>query len=135
MLRLSFLLLLLGGVLGGEARGQSLQVFESPEITALLQQFTSRNKSKVYLSGWRVQILATTDRVKLESTLAAFKAQYPYLPVNWIHDRPYYLLRVGAFTSKQEAYGLQQQLRPQYPTTYLMPDGQINPIEIIGYRN
>jgi hypothetical protein len=114
---------------------QNIQIKEDPAITALADQFVGVNKTKMYISGWRVQILATTDRVKMESTRDAFKAQYPYLPLTWIHERPYYLLRAGAFTNKLDAMGLQQELRSVYPGTYLTQDNQISPVELIGYQN
>jgi hypothetical protein len=114
---------------------QNIQIKEDPAITTLLDQFVGVNKTKTFISGWRVQILATTDRVKMETTRDAFKAQYPYLPVTWVHERPYYLLRAGAFTNKLDAMGLQQELRAMYPSTYLTQDNQISPVEMIGYQN
>ena len=78
-------------------------------------------------------MIGTTDRPKLDETLNNFKAQYPFVPVTWLHERPYYLLRVGAYHSKLQAMSLQQILKGPYPGSYLVQDSQISPIDFIGY--
>lgn len=112
---------------------QNIQIKEDPAISALMGQYIEGNRQKPYINGWRLQILATTDRPKLDETLNNFKAQYPFVPVTWIHERPYYLLRVGAYHSKLQAMSLQQILRGAYPGSYLVQDNQISPIDFIGY--
>jgi hypothetical protein len=110
-------------------------VVEDPGVAAQVNKFIQDNKAKPYLSGWRVQILTTTDRLKLDETLANFKIQYPYLPVRWVHERPYYLLRVGACLNRLEAMRLQQLLRQSYAGSYPVQDQQISPMELIGANN
>lgn len=112
---------------------QNIQIKEDPAITNLMSQYMEGNKQKPYINGWRLQILATTDRPKLDETLNNFKAQYPFVPVTWLHERPYYLLRVGAYHSKLQAMSLQQILKGPYPGSYLVQDSQISPIDFIGY--
>lgn len=112
---------------------QNIQIKEDLAISTLMMQYTEGNRQKNYISGWRLQILATTDRPKLDETLNNFKTQYPFVPVTWIHERPYYLLRVGAYHSKLQAMSLQQILRGAYPGAYLVQDNQISPIDFIGY--
>lgn len=128
------LFMLLMGLGAMTAQGlQNIQVKEDPTISTLVGQYIEGNRQKPYLSGWRLQILATTDRPKLDETLSNFKTQYPFVPVTWMHERPYYLLRVGAYHSKLQAMGLQQLLRGAYPGSYLVQDNQISPIDFIGY--
>lgn len=112
---------------------QNIQIKEDPAISNLMGQYIEGNRQKPYISGWRLQILATTDRPKLDETLNNFKVQYPFVPITWIHERPYYLLRVGAYHSKLQAMSLQQLLRGAYPGSYLVQDNQISPIDFIGY--
>lgn len=112
---------------------QNIQIKEDPAISTLMGQYIEGNRQKPYINGWRLQILATTDRPKLDETLNNFKTQYPFVPVTWIHERPYYLLRVGAYHSKLQAMSLQQILRGAYPGSYLVQDNQISPTDFIGY--
>jgi len=112
---------------------QHIQIVEDPAISTLLSQYTENNKQKPYIRGWRLQILATTDRPKLDEVLSNFKAQYPFVPVTWLHERPYYLLRVGAYHTKLEAMRLQELVRGAYPGSYMVQDNQISPSDFIGY--
>lgn len=121
------------GLSGGLAQsGINIQIKEDPAITNLFSQYVEGNRQKPYVSGWRLQILATTDRPKLDETLSNFKTQYPFVPLNWLHERPYYLLRVGAYHSKLQAMSLQQLLRGAYPGSYLVQDNQISVGDFIG---
>lgn len=130
-LALLMLLISFGAIM---AQGlQNIQIKEDPAISTLVTQYIDGNRQKPYVSGWRLQILATTDRPKLDETLNNFKVQYPFVPVNWTHERPYYLLRVGAYFTKLQAMSLQQLLKGTYPGAYLVQDNQISPIDFIGY--
>jgi len=111
---------------------QNIQIKEDPAISTLINQYIEGNKQRSFINGWRLQILATTDRAKLDETLNNFKVQYPFVPITWLHERPYYLLRVGAYRSKLEAMSLQELVRGAYPGSYLVQDNQISPNDFIG---
>lgn len=111
---------------------QNIQIKEDPAISTLINQYIEGNKQRPFINGWRLQILATTDRAKLDETLSNFKVQYPFVPITWLHERPYYLLRVGAYRSKLEAMSLQELVRGAYPGSYLVQDTQISPNDFIG---
>lgn len=111
---------------------QNIQIKEDPAISTLMNQYIEGNKQRPFINGWRLQILATTDRAKLDETLNNFKVQYPFVPITWLHERPYYLLRVGAYRSKLEAMSLQELVRGAYPGSYLVQDAQIRPNDFIG---
>ncbi len=83
-------------------------------------QLASETQTKV--EGWRVQILATTDRTRLETVERQFKVNYPSIPVDWVHNKPYYKLRAGAFRTKGEAERLKYTLGSQFEGVYLVKD-------------
>lgn len=97
-----------------------------------MERFAENNKSKSYVSGWRVQIMATPDRQRLESVKQSFQYRYPSVPVDWVHSAPYYKLRAGAFSTKLEALRLKYILERDYPGIYLVKDDAIRPRELIG---
>ncbi len=131
MSRLHFLFFsLLLGSFGLSA--QNVQVFEEPTITKMMDRFVEINKAKANVDGWRIQILATTDRQKLESVKQTFRYQYPNIPIDWIHSKPYYKLRAGAFSTKLEALRLKYILEQEYSGIYLVRDDAIRPDELIG---
>ena len=77
-----------------------------------------------------VQILATTDRVRLETVETDFKVNYPNIPVDWVHTKPYYKLRAGAFETKQEAERLRYTLSRQFEGVYLVK-ADVNKAELL----
>ena len=114
-------------------QAQNVKVTEEPVITKMMDRFAELNKSKIRVEGWRVQILATTDRIKLENEKQTFQYRYPNIPINWIHNKPYYLLRAGAFSTKLEALHLKYNLERDYSGIYLVKDDSIQPQELIGF--
>lgn len=99
---------------------------EQPAITMLMQKFISSNKAKETVSGWRVQILATTDRAKMESTKRRFLNKYGGHTAVAKFDAPYYKLRVGTFRTKLEAEHLRYLIAADHPTAYVAKDNEIN---------
>lgn len=114
---------------------QNVQLAEDPAVRSLMKTYETLNKSKPYMEGWRVQILSTVDRQEFESVRATFKARYPYLTTSWVHNRPYYKLRAGAFANKLDALRLQHLLRNDFPGAYPAVDNEIRAEEIIGSLN
>lgn len=106
---------------------------EGPLIGDVMERFVEINKSKSTLEGWRIQLLATTDRQKMESTRQSFQYRYPNIPVNWEHSKPYYKLRAGAFETKLEAIRLLYLLKKDYPSAYPAKDKKIRAEELVGY--
>ncbi|MCB0587161.1 MAG: SPOR domain-containing protein, partial [Phaeodactylibacter sp.] len=111
---------------------QNVFVEEDAPIGEMMARFVEANKARQFVDGWRVQILATPDRQRLESVKQSFQYRYPSIPVDWVHVAPYYKLRAGAFSSKLEALRLKYILERDYPGIYLVRDDAIHPRELIG---
>lgn len=118
--------------LAGTALAQNIQVKEEAAISQMMDRFASINKSVAVIDGWRIQILATPDRQKLESARQVFQYKYPNLAVDWVHTNPWYKLFVGAFSTKIDALRLQYLLKRDYPNAYLVRDNKVRPIELVG---
>jgi len=111
---------------------QSVIVNEDNVITRMMFRMTQLNQTKGTVEGWRIQILATTDRRKLEDEKRKFQSQYPQYGVDWTHEKPYYKLKAGAFSTKLEAARLLHILKKDYPSAYPAKDNNINPRELLG---
>jgi len=109
-------------VFSGDLTAQAVTVKTEPGIDALMELFQTENESENKVDGWRVQILATTDRNRLNTVESEFKVNYPSVPVDWVHTKPYYKLRAGAFQTKQEAERLKYTLGRQFEGVYLVKD-------------
>lgn len=110
---------------------QSVYITEDPLVTRMIQQYVEINRSTEAVSGWRIQLMATTDRSKMEKEKKEFLQKYPEIKIDWIHSKPYYKLRAGAFASKLEATALLYTIKKDYPSAYPAKDNNINPIELI----
>ena len=128
---LPIVLILSALVVGLQA--QSVQVKMDPIIGSMLEQHTANNKAEATVAGWRVQILATTNRQRLESVQQSFRYHYPNVPVDWMHDRPYYKLQAGAFRTKRDALRLKYILSREYEGLYLVRDDAISKTELLNY--
>jgi len=96
-----------------------------------MNEFVEQNKAKSTIEGWRIQILSTTDRQRLERVKRSFQYRYPNVTVDWLHDSPYYKLRAGAFVSKMEATRMMHVLKEDYPSIHRVKVDDIRPQEVI----
>ena len=112
------------------SNAQGVVTIEQYGITELMQKFVENNRAKPEVDGWRVQLLATTDRQKVESEKQRFQTLFPNVSVDWVHTRPYYKLRAGAFHSRLETYKILYSLKREYPSAYPTMD-KLRPEELI----
>ncbi len=112
---------------------QAQEVTESvePKIAQLMDKFVNQNKSQTKIKGWRIQILATNDRQRMESALRKFENLYPSIPADWLHSKPYYKIRAGAFATKRDALRTLYILKQDYPSAYPVQDNEIRPEELL----
>jgi hypothetical protein len=109
---------------------QEIQINEDPKITQLVKSWTNNNRVTPKINGWRVQIMASDDRVQVEQARNNFRNQYPEVAADWILEKPYYKLRVGAFRSKQEALSFISELIG-WAGAYPAKDANIHPRDFL----
>ena len=109
---------------------QEVQLNETPEIAELYKTWTNQNRSMPHLEGWRVQIMASTDRTQIEAGRVRFRNAYPDVPAEMIHEKPYYKLKVGAFKSRLEALAFITNLS-EFDGAYPAKDSQIHPRDFL----
>lgn len=121
------------------AKAESLEaqinVVEHGPFTAMLNRYARQNRDpNRKLEGYRIQLLATTDRLKLEETQRKFESTYPEYPVDWSHEPPYYKLRTGAFTERSRATAFLYKIKRSYPSAYPAVVKDITPSELLDFR-
>ncbi len=112
------------------AVAQEIQLNEDPKITQLQRNWVNANRTNARMDGWRVQIMASTDRTQVEEGRNRFRQLYPDVPADWIQEKPYYKLRVGAFRSKLEALAFVSTL-VEYAGAYPARDANIHPRDFL----
>ena len=115
---LGTLLLLLASVQLSAQRDGIVTLSEQPAVAQLMDRYVEYNRSNPTVDGWRIQIIATTDRNRMEQEFNRFKGLYPNIPVNWTNDRPYYKITAGAFAEKLGALRLINQIKRDYRDAY-----------------
>lgn len=109
---------------------QEIQLNEDPKITQLQRNWVNVNRSNPRIDGWRVQIMASTDRLQVEEGRNRFRQLYPEVTADLIQEKPYYKLRVGAFRTKLEALAFVPTL-VEYSGAYPARDSNIHPRDFL----
>ncbi|MBL7815788.1 MAG: SPOR domain-containing protein [Saprospiraceae bacterium] len=100
-------------------------VNEEPIITKMMANYMGINKattSTQMIDGFRIQLMATTDRRKVDQVMSAFSARYQDVPITWSQQQPYYRVRIGAFVNRDGAAKYLQNIKKDYPDAYIVTD-------------
>jgi len=103
------------------ARAQS-QIIEETRVTDLMERWKIYNMGNKEVRGFRVQILATTDRRQMETVQREFERKYPDYPVHFAHNEPYWYLKTGAFITNQKAQAFMKKMAKEYPASLIVTD-------------
>lgn len=99
------------------------QIIEQASITDLMERWRVYNISNnKEVRGFRVQILATTDRRQMETIQREYERRYPDYPIHFAHNDPYWYLKTGAFLSNQKARAFMKDLGKEYPASIVVSD-------------
>lgn len=126
-MRHSIWVILLLTVFPAFSNAQEIQLNVDPAIEQLVKTWINQNRANPRIEGWRLQILSTTDRQRVEAGKKEFLSLYPTIPAEWVHEKPYYKLRVGAFHTRQEAMSFLAEIKDSYPGAYPAKDPNIHP--------
>ncbi len=110
-----------------------VKVNEESPIGLMLTKYMDINESRNTVDGWRIQVMAKTDRRAIENAKESFIQNFPGVSVDWIHSKPYYRLRAGAFQTRLEAIQMLQELKKEYPGAFPVKDN-ISKQELMAVR-
>ena len=100
----------------------SAQIVEEPQITSLMNRWKAYNMEHQEISGFRIQIMASVDRRQMESLKRNFENKYPEYAVVFIHNEPFYHLKVGAFLTMQKTQAFLKKMQHDYPQAIPVTD-------------
>ena len=113
---MKYIVLFIGLLLGFQSYGQgTVTVSTSPKVNQMMDEFTATNKSENTIKGWRIQIITTNNRRKMETARSKFSSMYPDVDVKWNHVAPYYRVKVGAYENKMQLMGFLLELKEDFP--------------------
>jgi hypothetical protein len=85
--------------------------------------YTGGNGGSIHSGrGYRVMIYSGTDRNKANAAKADFMRRYPGIRVYMTYSLPQYRIKVGDYTSRQEATQFYRQLSSLYSPCMVVPD-------------
>ena len=106
----------------GNLNAQSITINEDPIITRMMDMYIENNKATQIFDGFRIQIIATTDRRKMDEVQSNFAARYPDISVDWVQNKPFYKVRAGAYANRTDASNALKKIKIDFPDAYLVPD-------------
>lgn len=108
-----------------QTRGQ-VEVVKDPRIDSLIAHRLLSVKSPSGKTGssfgYRVQFFTSSNRNEIYEKQAAFNQMYPEMRTYIIYQEPNYKLKAGDFRARLEAQKLMRDLRPQFPTLFLISE-------------
>jgi len=128
-----FIFILIISIVSFLSAKAQVSVVEDYNVQSVMDQYAATNRMNSIVLGWRIQLMATTDRRKMEDAKEDFMTKYPFLKIDWVHAAPYYKLLVGAYQTKLEAARVIYQVKPDYPGAYPAQDQNIKAGEFVGF--
>jgi hypothetical protein len=127
MLLLSMFFLTAVSFASAQIRGE-VEVIKDPRIDTLVARrllTTKSSSGRVGNSsgyGYRVLFFISSDRKEIYAKQAIFNEMYPDMRTYIIYQEPNYKIKAGDFRTRLEAQKLMRDLRPQFPTLFLVSE-------------
>lgn len=127
MLRISALLLLIPLAFGAKAQiatdTGSVKVNEDPRVMLLMGKWKEvKERTDGKMEGWRIKIHFGTDRDKAKSVKVGFLNKHPEVNAYEDYAQPLFVILVGDFRTKMEAYKFFLEIKDEYPTAFIVQD-------------
>ena len=106
----------------------SIVVHKDPRIVLLVKkqieinEITTRN-SRRSAQGYRIQVISTNNRTKAMEAKTKIYQHFPELKAYLMYQSPFFKLKVGNFTEREEAESYLQNILTLFPTgVYVVRD-------------
>lgn len=113
--------------------GKAQNIVEEPLISRMMKSYVDYHKNHTELRGWRIQLIATTDKRQMEGARKKFAETYPEYNAVFTHVPPFFHLKAGAFLKKQDALPFLERMKETYPGAFLVAD-QLEVEELLRYQ-
>lgn len=135
MLRSGLLVILMSVCAGAFAQSDTgmVKIHEDPRIVLLNGKWKEvQERTDGQQEGWRVKIFFSSDREKAKSVRASFLTQHPDVPAYEDYKQPLFVVLVGDFRTRMEAYKFLQEIKGDFPGAFIIQDEiELPKIEII----
>jgi hypothetical protein len=97
---------------------------QNPDSLAqlLVQKHIAINSAKMSMSGFRVQIFSSGQRIPANETRSNFMRTFPGIPAYMLYHQPNFKIRIGDCRTRLEALKLLSQVQKDYPNAFVVKD-------------
>jgi len=92
-----------------------VEIKEEGTVAVMMNDYLLKNQQNPTQKAWRIQIITTNDRRKMESAISKFREYFPDYETNWSHENPYYKVKVAAFETKEDLHSFLLQVKQHFP--------------------
>ncbi len=109
------ILLVLFACFIGASGFSQISIEEEGTVSVMMNDYLLKNRQSSQQKAWRVQIITTNDRRKMENAIAKFEKYWPEYETQWSHENPYYRVKVAAFEEKEDLYAFLLEVKQHFP--------------------
>ncbi len=95
-------------------------VVEDPRVKELVQKYADSQRGR--MKGYRVQIHFGPEKAKAKEAKARFLVKHSDVPAYEPYQPPFFKIRVGDFRTKLEAYKFLQDIKNEFPGSFIVDD-------------
>lgn len=106
-------------------------VNEPGSVDHLRDRIKAFNEQQKTIDGWRIQVLATTERRMMDKEKIRIKKEYSDLNILEQYKKPYYRIMVGGEKEKNSILPLLYKIKEKYPSAILIKDPEIPKEELL----
>ena len=99
-----------------------VHIYKDNRVDDILRLYSQKQNSFSEAAGYRIQVLASTNRDRAYETENKFRYKYGQYRTYLTYKSPYFKLRVGDFTDKLEAYRFLQKIKNKYPGSFMVEE-------------
>lgn len=92
-----------------------ITIQEDAAISEVMSIYSIKANESSAINGWRIQLINTDDRRKMEAAKSKFYGLYPNIPIKWEHVQPYYQVKIGEYKTRMDLEPFLQELRVEFP--------------------
>ncbi len=120
----SFILILVCCLSFGFAQAQDgyVNIQKDGRVDELLDLYSRHHNSFDEKPGYRLQIIASTNRERAYKAQSDFRYRYGQFKTYLTYKSPYFKLRACNFTDKLEAYRFLQKVKGKFPGAFLVEE-------------
>ncbi len=107
-------------------------IVEDAAVKQMIDNYKAKHRAETTMKGYKIQIITTPDRRKMEHNKAKFARLYPHIKMEWNHISPYYNVRVGAYQNKMDLMGFMIDLKRDFKDAIPVVS-DIEKYELISY--